>query len=97
MLRALTTIALLALPGTALAADLANDPPTDARTNMLADPAWGFYVQGYGGVVTQTNATFIETFVGGFPESFFDTLSHGPAFGASVRDHRSEPDGPRAG
>lgn len=84
MLRALTTIALLALPGTALAADLANDPPTDARTNMLADPAWGFYVQGYGGVVTQTNATFIETFGGGFPESFFDTLSHGPAFGASV-------------
>jgi opacity protein-like surface antigen len=83
MLRALTTIALLALPGTALAADLAGDPPTDARTNMLADPAWGVYVQGYGGVVTQTTATFVETFSGG-GESFFDTLSHGPVFGASI-------------
>ena len=70
MLRALTTIALLALPGTALAADLAGDPPTDARTNMLADPAWGVYVQGYGGVVTQTTATFVETFSGGGASSF---------------------------
>jgi opacity protein-like surface antigen len=84
MLRALTTLALLALPGTALAADLVSDPPTGTRTNMLADPGWGFYVQGYGGVVTQTTATFIETFSDGFPESFFDTLSHGPAFGASI-------------
>ena len=84
MLRALTTIALLALPGTALAADLVSDPPTDARTNMRADPTWGVYVQGYGGVVTQTTATFVETFFDGFHESFFDTLSHGPTFGASI-------------
>lgn len=88
MLRALTTLALLALPGTALAADLVGDPPTDARVNMLTDPAWGFYVQGYGGVVTQTQANFLASFDDGGGvighESFFDSLSAGPAFGASI-------------
>ena len=80
MLRALTTIALLALPGGALAADLATEPPAADFT----DPGWTFYVQGYGGVVTQTNATFVEDFGGGGFDTFFDTLGAGPAFGVSV-------------
>jgi opacity protein-like surface antigen len=84
MLRALTTLALLALPGTALAADLVSDPPTDARVNMLTDPAWGFYVQAYGGVVTQTNVNFDEVDIFGDHDPFFSFLSEGPAFGASI-------------
>lgn len=40
MLGALTTLALLALPGTALAVDLVSDSSADARINMLGDPAW---------------------------------------------------------
>lgn len=89
MLRALTTIALLVLPGTALAADLANDPPTDARTNMLADPAWGFYVQGYGGVVTQNTVNDVFAFDEGpgippFTDNFIHQLTSGNEFGVSA-------------
>ena len=85
MLRALTTIALLALPGTAMAGDLTSKSPIDLRTDF-ADPGWSFYVQGYGGVVVQDTVTVTQTFHQGpdtFSESFANTLGAGPVFGAS--------------
>lgn len=90
MLKALTTAALFALPGTALAADMVSTPPAYDRTNLMADPGtdWGFYIQGYGGVVTQGSLTDVFTF--NFSpddietENLVEQLTHGPAFGISA-------------
>jgi opacity protein-like surface antigen len=83
MLKTLTTIALLALPSTALAADLVGDPP-----NLVSDPGngWGFYIQGYGGVVTQNSLSDVVSIDEGTPVTFLftDLLSSGSEFGVSA-------------
>jgi opacity protein-like surface antigen len=89
MLRALTTLAVLAFPSVAFAADLVSDPPMDApRTNIVSDPGWGLYVQGYGGIITQSFALGTDNFDEGggeiFREPTSDWLNMGPAFGASI-------------
>jgi opacity protein-like surface antigen len=91
LLKALTAVALLGLPGTALAADLNGIPPSDDRTNLMADPGsdWGFYVQGYGGVVTQNTLSDVFSFDEGpgnppFTENFIHQLTSGSEFGVSA-------------
>ena len=84
MLKAFSTLALLALAvSTAHAADLITDPPPDERVNLVSDPAWGLYLQGYGGIVTQSLLLGVDHFNFG-DEPFFDLLNTGPAFGGPL-------------
>ena len=91
MLKTLAIIALLGigLPSMATAAQMLGDPPSDAPALMAPGSDWGFYVQGYGGVVTQNTVNDVYSEDEGpdeprFTENFIHQLASGAEFGVSA-------------